>query len=118
MRNKRKLGGYFEQKAARFLEANGLKVLEMNYRCRFGELDLIAQDGAYVVFIEVKYRCSGEAGYAAEAVDRKKRRIISRVANFYLMSHYRTQEVPCRFDVVAFDGAHMRWYKNAFDYCL
>lgn len=117
MPNKRKIGEFFEQEAVRFLEISGLKLLEMNYRCRFGEIDLIAQDGMYLVFVEVKYRCRRETGYAAESVDLKKQRIISRVADFYLMSHFHRQDIPCRFDVVTFDGDEIHWYKNAFEYC-
>lgn len=82
-----------------------------------GEVDLIGQDGKYLVFIEVKYRMDRGAGSAAEAVGRRKQRIISRVADFYLLKHCRNQETACRFDVMAFEGEKACWYQNAFEYC-
>lgn len=116
--NKRSIGSLYEQKAASYLESKGVRILERNFRCRSGEVDLIAKDGKYLVFIEVKYRhLNRGAGGAAEAVDLKKQRIISRVANFYLMFHCRKEDTPCRFDVVAFDGEEICWYQNAFEYC-
>lgn len=115
--NKRNIGSLYEQKAARYLESKGVKILEHNFRCRIGEVDLIGKDGSYLVFAEVKYRLHPGNGSAAEAVDRKKQKVISRVADFYLFGHCRNREVPCRFDVVAFDGEEICWYQNAFEYC-
>ena len=103
--------------AAAYLEERGVTILERNYRCRMGELDLIAKDGEYLVFVEVKYRCDKESGHAAEAVDSKKQRVISRVAAYYLMSRRSTLDLPCRFDVVAVEDGGIRWYQNAFEYC-
>ena len=82
-----------------------------------GEVDLIARDGNYLVFVEVKYRNSSRNGNAAEAVDWRKQRVISRVASFYLMSHHDTTNHPCRFDVIAIDQGTIHWYRNAFEYC-
>ena len=67
--NKRKTGSRYEEQAAAFLEKQGLLVIEKNFRCKSGEIDLIARDGRYLVFVEVKYRSSGSNGYAAAAVD-------------------------------------------------
>ena len=58
--NKRKTGTFYEKQAARYLESRGYEILWHSYRCRFGEIDLVARDGAYLVFVEVKYR-SGRA---------------------------------------------------------
>lgn len=99
------------------MENKGVKILERNFRCRIGEVDLIGRDGSYLVFVEVKYRLHAGRGRAAEAVNRKKQRTISQVAGVYLLRHYRNQEIPCRFDVLAFDGEEVCWYQNAFDYC-
>ncbi len=115
--NKRAVGHCYEEKAAEYLKARGVQILEQNFRCKTGEVDLIGKEGAYLVFIEVKYRLSKRNGYAAEAVNHKKQQIISRVANFYLLRHFQSQEIPCRFDVIAFDGEEIRWYRNAFEYC-
>lgn len=116
--NKRVVGSMFEKMAADYLESQGLTILEKNYRCRMGELDLIAREGRCLVFAEVKYRNTTENGCAAEAVDLRKQRTISRVAAFYLMSHYDRIDFPCRFDVIAIEQGRMKWYKDAFDYCI
>ncbi len=73
-------------------------------------------DGAYLVFFEVKYRSSGFAGSAAEAVGIKKQYSISRVADFYLARYGHGLDTPVRFDVIAMDSFSLKWIKNAFDY--
>ena len=73
--------------AAAYLKKKGYRILEANFRCRFGEIDLIARDGAYLVFIEVKYRSSLKDGDSLEAVNRRKQRKIIRVAEYYLCMH-------------------------------
>jgi putative endonuclease len=78
----------------------GYRILEANFRCRFGEIDLIARDGAYLVFIEVKYRSSLKDGDSLEAVNRRKQRKIIRVAEYYLCMHQEKTDLPCRFDVI------------------
>lgn len=115
--NKRRIGSCYEDRAAAFLEQRGLSVIRRNFRCRTGEIDLIAKDGAYLVFVEVKYRHTEQSGRAAAAVNRKKQRMISRTAQFYLLRYGYGQEADCRFDVVAFDGKKIHWIKNAFDCC-
>lgn len=91
--------------------------MEYNFRCRMGEVDLIARDGDYLVFVEVKYRGSEDAGGPLSAVGYGKQRTISRVAKYYLLTHCHTLDIACRFDVIGFHGPHIRWLKNAFDYC-
>lgn len=115
--NKRKLGGYYEEQAALFLEKQGLFIKERNYRCRLGEVDIIAKDGRCLVFVEVKYRFSAYAGSAWEAVDKNKQKIISKVAEQYLATHFHRLDIPCRFDVVGFEKDKPCWVKNAFDFC-
>ncbi len=110
------MGGYYEQKAAVFLEKQGLFILEKNFRCKFGEIDLIAGDGKYLVFVEVKYRNSGGCGWASAAVDWRKQRTVSAIAEFYLLKRGYGLDIPCRFDVVAIDGEHIQWIQNAFDH--
>ena len=87
-----------------------------NFQCKSGEIDLIARDGKYLVFVEVKYRSDKTSGYASAAVDWRKQRRISRAALFFL-KRYGFGEPPCRFDVIAIDGEQIEWIKNAFDYC-
>lgn len=114
--NKRAVGSEKEETAAQFLAAQGYRILERNFRCRTGEIDLIAQDGEYLVFLEVKYRSGNEMGLPEEAVTFQKQRTISRVALYYLTTKRHRTDVPCRFDVVAIAGDKIRLHKNAFSY--
>lgn len=115
VQNNRKVGKEQEQCALLELKKQGYEILERNFRCRIGEIDLIAKHRGYLVFIEVKYRKTAGSGYAAEAVTRSKQRIICRVADYYLLTH--CTEIPaCRFDVAAFEGDHFTIYENAFEY--
>lgn len=101
--------------AAEFLRNQGLRILEKNFRCRNGEIDLIARDGKYLVFIEVKYRKNQGSGSSFAAVGKQKQRTIIKVALFYLIRHGFQDDIPCRFDVVGIDGEEIRWIKNAFE---
>lgn len=118
-KNKRQTGAYYEQAAGRYLEQLGYEILEYNYRCRSGEIDIIAKDGAYVVFCEVKYRADSRKGDPLEAVDTRKQNVIFRCAMYYLAEHH-LNDVPCRFDVIGIQGqdgsedAKVTYIKNAF----
>lgn len=114
--NKRELGTVYEELAANFLEKQGMIILERNFRCRSGEIDLIVKDNTVLVFVEVKYRFNQSAGNAADAVNIRKQRMISKTASFYLYRKVHSFDVPCRFDVIAFDGDQPVWIQNAFDY--
>lgn len=113
--NRRGIGTKYERKAGEYLESVGYRILEYNYRCKKGEIDLIAKDGEYLVFCEVKYRKDSQKGYPSEAVDSRKQRIISGCAAFYLMQKG-ISDVPCRFDVVSMKGESLELIKDAFDY--
>lgn len=115
--NKRKLGAKAEQTIKEYLEQQGISVLEMNYRCRQGEVDVIAFDGIYYVFIEVKYRNSLRYGLPQEAVDIKKQRRISKTALYYLYSHALSEDTPVRFDVAAVFGEEIHYIRDAFQFC-
>lgn len=115
--NRREIGSSFEEKAAAFLENRGLKIRERNFRCKCGEIDLIACDGDCLVFIEVKYRKNRSWGGALAAVDRRKQRVISRVARFYLYFHGFGEDVSCRFDVIGIEGNEITWIRDAFEFC-
>ncbi len=115
MQNNRQVGEAQESQAVVKLEELGYQILQKNFRCRIGEIDIIARHQGYLVFVEVKYRKNRNAGYAAEAVNWKKQQVISRVADFYLRTH--CERIPaCRFDVVAIDGEQILVYENAFSY--
>jgi putative endonuclease len=111
-----KQGAQAEHLAAQYLQQKGLKLVAQNYRSRFGEIDLIMQDGATLVFIEVRLRRNAGFGGAAASIDAHKQQRIIRTAQQYLASLARTP--PCRFDAVLLDdvqGENLQWLKNAFD---
>ncbi len=113
--NNRALGTEQEQKAADFLEKNGYLILMKNFRCKLGEIDLIAKDGAYLCFIEVKYRSGIAKGYPAEAITPAKIHRITRTAQYYMLLHKISQDTPCRFDAVVILEHEISLIKNAFD---
>lgn len=114
--NTRKTGDLYERKAAAYLEQQGLAILERNYRCRQGEIDLIARDTGYLVFVEVKYRRGERAGNSLEAVNKAKQKAIGAVARYYLAVRWHSSDIPCRFDVIGIDGEQISWIKNAFEW--
>jgi putative endonuclease len=93
-----KTGEIGEEKAARFLRRKGYKILTRNYRTRLGEIDIIAQKGGAVVFVEVKTRGRTDYGTPAEAVGARKRARLAAAAQEYLQ--WNGTDAPCRFDVV------------------
>ena len=106
-----------EDLAVAELERRGYVILDRRYRTRHGEIDVVARDGDTTVFIEVKARTSAEFGTAAEAVTPQKQRRLGSMAVDYQARHG-LLERPCRFDVVAVDGAGagaaITVYRSAF----
>ncbi len=113
--NKRRVGSQYEKLAGEYLLSCGYEIVEYNFRCRMGEIDIIARDGNYLVFCEVKYRVGASKGHPAEAVGLSKQRVISKCAAYYLMTR-RLTDIPCRFDVVSVEGKEITLIKNAFEY--
>ncbi|MDO4262438.1 MAG: YraN family protein [Eubacteriales bacterium] len=113
--NRRRTGAQYEEQAARWLQERGFRIEERNYRCPLGEIDLIARDDPYLVFVEVKYRSDGRSGDPSEAVDGRKRRRICRAAAFYCKERRIPEDCPCRFDVVSVLGKELRHIRNAFE---
>ena len=97
--NKRMIGTCAEERAAVFLQARGMQILARNYRCRQGEIDLIARDGRYLVFVEVKSRSNINYGYPSEAVNYKKKQKITNVAKYYILNNC-LDNMSIRFDVI------------------
>lgn len=112
--NKRKTGASYEETACEFLQRNGMKIVEQNYNTGLGEIDIIARDKEYLVFVEVKYRADHKCGGAFYAIPRKKQRTITRVAMLYLKSHGYKMSTPCRFDAVLITGDELTYIKNAW----
>ena len=113
--NTRQTGNVYEQMAADYLEKQGMRILERNFRRgRNGEIDIIGRDGKYLVFVEVKYSSGDEKGNAAEAVTTAKQRTICRVADYYRYLHHYGEDTWVRYDVVAIQGEALHWIPNAF----
>ena len=91
--NKRKTGEEYERRAGAYLAENGYEILEYNFRCRTSEIDIIARDGEYIVFCEVKYRSGTGSGRPEEAVDFRKQKAISKCAHRYLCAPYTILQV-------------------------
>jgi putative endonuclease len=108
-----------EKIAASFLKKNGYRIIETNYRCVLGEIDIVAYENRDLVFIEVKTRKSDELGYPEQAVGRKKQKKLSQLALWYLEKNKLTDQ-KARFDVVAVmisDSTNeIKLIKNAFDF--
>ena len=103
-----------EDLAAAFLQEAGLILVERNYRCRFGEIDLIAREGSTLVFVEVRMRSSERFGGAGASITVAKRTKLLRTARFYLAGIARAP--ACRFDALLVNGRNnsIEWLKNAF----
>lgn len=114
MENKRKLGNQKEELAANYLLEQGAAVLTKNFYFHGGELDLIAKDGEYLCFIEVKYRKNTKFGHPEEAVTAAKQRKIIQGAKLYLYQNHYPVDTPCRFDVISIYQEEIRWIQNAF----
>lgn len=100
MNTRQQLGKQGERIATRYLQEHGYIILEKNYRCAFGEIDVIAQKDNLYVFVEVKTRYSKKYGLPQAAVNKKKRVTLQKVGWFYLKSHAQ-KNVKIRFDCVA-----------------
>ncbi len=108
-------GKHAEELARQHLEQQGLRLLETNYRCKLGEIDLIMQDCKTLVFIEVRYRKSSTFGSAIESVTTSKQNRLVAAARHYLQNN--RSNAACRFDVVGITGqntAKIEWIKDAF----
>jgi putative endonuclease len=116
---RQRLGSVGEDLASAALAARGYAILERRYTTERGEIDIIAEDGETLVFVEVRARATGEFGRAAESITDAKKRQVVRMATEYLARHRITNR-PCRFDVVAIDEAlgpdpRIAIYPGAFD---
>ena len=110
-----------EQGACNYLQQQGLRLVERNYACTRGEIDLIMQDRDTLVFVEVRYRRNAHYGSAAESVDWRKQGKLSATAAHYLQEHPKAARQACRFDVIALSGqntagnkTNVDWIPNAF----
>ncbi len=106
-------GRHWEQAALAHLRRHGLALVETNFRCKGGELDLVMRDGDTLVFVEVRQRADRRHGGAAASITPAKIRRLVRAAQVYLL---RFPTPPaCRFDVVAIDGDRLEWLRNVIE---
>lgn len=112
--NTKILGATGEEKAAEFLKWKGYKILETNFSNKIGEIDIIAKDKEFVVFVEVKARSTKAFGFPSEAVNFFKQQKIRQVSLSYLKSKKMLGKIQCRFDVVEVLGDEIRHIMNAF----
>lgn len=120
--NRRDAGSAWERHAERWLCRQGLRLLQRNFHCRLGEIDLVMSHAGCTVFVEVRYRGPSSRGRGLESVTREKQLKLARAAGIFLNAHPRLAAGPCRFDVVALDGEgsrpRIRWVRNAFESAL
>jgi putative endonuclease len=107
-----------EQQACEHLQRQGLRLVERNYRSRYGEIDLIMHHDHALVFVEVRYRKSIRFGSPAETVDARKQARIRATAEHYLLQHPQRAGISCRFDVVAVTPAGSVGTGTAADYTV
>jgi len=119
---KQELGKNYETVAERFLIERGFILIERNFSCRMGEIDLIMRDKDTLVFLEVRFRSHSHFGDPLETVTRNKQKKISRAAQYYLIQH-KLNDTPCRFDVIGIssnlnkkekNALHIQWVPAAF----
>lgn len=113
-KSSKKIGLAHEKMAAEYLKKKGCRILKQNFYTKFGEIDMIVRDGAYLVFVEVKYRSTQRGGHPLEAVDRRKQVRIRKAAQFYLLRYGIPEDMPCRFDVVGILQDEIIHIENAF----
>ncbi len=114
MSDARDIGQAAEARACAWLQQQGLTLLDANYHCRAGELDLVMLEGRTLVFVEVRSRRNAVFGGAAESVTAGKQRKLLTAAQHYLQYHGRHASKAQRFDVIAITNGEMEWIKNAF----
>lgn len=108
------MGAKAEAAVAAYLAERGMKIVERNFCSRQGEIDLIGYDGAYLVFVEIKYRAGQGCGWPEQAVGYAKQKKICRTADYYRYRQRIGDDQPVRYDVVAVLGEEVRWYQGAF----
>jgi len=111
-------GKQAEESACRYLLDNGLKLIEKNYKCRGGEIDLVMRHNDSIVFVEVRYRHTNRFGSGAESVVKRKQDKIILAAMHYLQTHRKAAAAASRFDVISirdnFGKNDIEWIQNAF----
>lgn len=113
--NQKMDGPTAEALAANYLKTRGLQIVDNNYATRRGEIDLIAQTGDLLIFVEVRYRSHNHFGSPAESVDYYKQKRLLLAATRYLQQQNLTDKIQCRFDVVSISPNHTDCGYNSYD---
>ena len=111
--DRQRLGRLGEDRALAHLSSHGLTLVERNFLCKLGEIDLVMRHGSYLVFVEVRRRADRKHGGAAASVTPAKQLRLIRAAQCYLQRY--NSPPPCRFDLVAIDGEQLSWMQNVLD---
>jgi putative endonuclease len=106
-------GQSYEDAACNWLQQQGIVVVERNWQCRMGEIDIIARQAQQLLFVEVRARNSNRFGGAAASITPNKRKKLERTAQLYLQQF--TQTPACRFDALLFEQGQWQWLQNIFD---
>lgn len=114
MINKRAVGTQKELIASEFLRENNVEILEMNFRCKIGEIDIIGMDKDYLVFYEVKFRSDTRYGYPEEAVNLRKQTKIHNTSQYFMLIHNIDVNTPIRYDIISILGNQIKHIRNAF----
>ena len=114
MSNKRAVGTQKELMAAEFLRQNNVNILQMNFSCKRGEIDIVGMDGEYLVFYEVKFRSNTRYGYPEESVDCHKQNKIYQASQYFILINDISVNTPVRYDVIAILGEQINHIKDAF----
>lgn len=107
-------GNKAEARAEAFLLARGFSLLERNFLCKVGEIDLLMRDGNCLVFVEVRFRKNANFGSALETVNHSKQKKLIAAAQFYLSRNPLPAGATVRFDVIGITGDDIQWVVNAF----
>ncbi len=111
------IGKQAETLACRYLQQQGLHLIQRNFSCRFGEIDLIMRDQDTLVFIEVRMRSHAHFMHPRDTIDAFKQKKIIKTAIYYLQQQKLTSRMICRFDVIAIEKEdnQLQWIKRAFE---
>ncbi len=113
----KQIGTEAETQALTYLQARGLRLIERNFNCKYGEIDLVMQHKDYLVFVEVRFRKHHQFGTGADSVNYFKQRKILKTAEFFLQRHVNYRYYPCRIDVVSIGpgNSDVDWITNAVE---
>ena len=116
-RASKQIGAEAEKRALSYLQTRGLKLVDRNFNCKHGEIDLVMQHQDYLVFVEVRFRKHSGYGTGADSVNYPKQRKLLKTAEFFLQRHVNYSHWPCRIDVVSIGPGEsdINWITNAVE---